>query len=275
MSSDEKPDDTYVLGHVDTEIRRLLLQGRLHDDFTEHALRMAGLRPGMRVLDVGCGPGDVSFIAARLVGPTGQVIGVDSADNVIELARARAAEHGLYHVGFESAAIADVSLDEPVDAVIGRFILVHLPDPVATLRHLATMVRPGGLIAFGECDLSAAYTAPELPLWKSVLDGAVKAFEGVGLEPAFGAKLHALFRGAGLGMPRLTLGAPMGGADDSDILAYLVESCRSVFPVAESLGLIPDEVADLETLAQRLRDEATTAQAVAILPPMICGWATV
>ena len=62
---------TDVLGHADIEIQRLLLQGRLYNDHTEHALRLAGLRPGMRVLDVGCGPGDISFVAARLVGPAG------------------------------------------------------------------------------------------------------------------------------------------------------------------------------------------------------------
>lgn len=61
---------TYALGHADAEIQRLLLQGRLYNDHTEHALRRAGLRPGMRVLDVGSGPGDVAFIAAQLVGPT-------------------------------------------------------------------------------------------------------------------------------------------------------------------------------------------------------------
>jgi ubiquinone/menaquinone biosynthesis C-methylase UbiE len=59
---------TYVLGHADVEIQRLLLQGRLYNDHTEHALRLAGLRSGMRVLDVGCGPGDVSLVAARLGG---------------------------------------------------------------------------------------------------------------------------------------------------------------------------------------------------------------
>jgi choline dehydrogenase-like flavoprotein len=84
-------ESTYVLGHVDTEIRRLVLQARLYDEFTEHALRLAGLQPGMRVVDVGCAPGDVSFIAARLVGPQGSVLGVDAAPNVIDLARIRGA----------------------------------------------------------------------------------------------------------------------------------------------------------------------------------------
>ena len=76
-------EEIYVLGHAKTEVQRLLLQGRLHDEFTEHAMHLAGLRPGMRVLDVGCGPGDVSLIAARLVGPTGTVLGVDAAAEVM------------------------------------------------------------------------------------------------------------------------------------------------------------------------------------------------
>jgi ubiquinone/menaquinone biosynthesis C-methylase UbiE len=85
---------TYLLGHADVEVRRLLLQAQLYDDYTEHALRLAGLRPGMRVLDMGCGPGDVSFVASRLVGPEGTVLGIDAAD-IVELARARAAERGV------------------------------------------------------------------------------------------------------------------------------------------------------------------------------------
>ncbi|EUA56281.1 mycolic acid cyclopropane synthetase family protein [Mycobacterium intracellulare 1956] len=131
MSIDQKPSDpsTYVLGHVDAEIRRLLLQGSLHNDFTEHVLRLAGLRPGMRVLDVGCGPGDVSFIAARLVGQQGAVLGVDAAADVVRLARSRAAQQGLRTIRFEATAITDIRLDRPVDAVIGRLILMHLPDP--------------------------------------------------------------------------------------------------------------------------------------------------
>src|SRR5882757_3846156 len=96
---------TYVLGHADIEVERLLLQARLYDKDTEHALHLAGLRPGMRVLDVGCGPGDVSFLAARLVGPTGTVLGVDAAPEMIELAGARAAEQGLSAVHFKQAGI--------------------------------------------------------------------------------------------------------------------------------------------------------------------------
>jgi ubiquinone/menaquinone biosynthesis C-methylase UbiE len=264
-------DSTYALGHDDTEIQRLLLQGRLLHDFTDYALRLAGLRPGMRVVDVGCGPGDVSFVAARLVGPTGTVLGLDSASGIVEFARTLAADRGLHNVRFETTAIADLRLDEPVDAVIGRYILMHLPDPLGALRDLATKVRPGGLIAFCEPDSSVVCTIPDLPLWQAVKDNGVNAFAGAGMDPNFGTKLYSLFRRAGLKAPRLTLGAPMGAADDADVVKLVVETWRSLMPMAKRLGPIPDELTDLNTLAHRMREEAAAAEATAIMPAMICA----
>lgn len=267
------PDDgSYVLGHVDREVRRLLLQGRLYDDYTTYVLQLAGLQPGMRVLDIGCGPGDVSFIASRPVGPTGRVLGVDASSDIIEFARSRAREHGLNNVGFEATAIADVFLDEPVDAVIGRMILMYLPDPVEALRRLATMVRPGGVIAFCEMNSAVAGSLPDLPLWRSLVDSVVQAFRYAGCDTTFGVKLDAVFRRAGLGAPRVRLGA-VGG--DTDVAIQLSETWRSMLPVAERAGLVSEELADLDTLAQRLLDQAAAAQAITITPALIGAWARV
>jgi ubiquinone/menaquinone biosynthesis C-methylase UbiE len=158
---------TYALGHADPEMQRLQLQARLYETHTERALHLAGLRPGMRVLDVGCGPGDVSFLAARLVGPTGSVLGVDAAAAALDRARSRAAEKGLSNVAFAQSTITDLVLDEPVDAVVGRLILMHLPDPVAAVGHLATQVRPGGVIAFCENDVTAVCSFPDIELFRT------------------------------------------------------------------------------------------------------------
>jgi ubiquinone/menaquinone biosynthesis C-methylase UbiE len=271
-----RPNDAgYVLGHADSEIERLLLQGRLHNDFTEHALHLAGLQPGMRVLDVGCGPGDVSYIAARLVGPTGTVLGVDSNARIVEFARARAADRFLHNVRFQTAGIADLSLDEPVDAVIGRLILMHLPHPVEALRRLATMVRPGGVVAFCETDGSVVCSIPKLPLWQAVKDAALEAFAGAGLDPSFGFRLRSVFQQAGLPAPRLTLGAPLGAAADDDMVTLMVETWRSLLPLAERLGPVAGELADLDALARRLRQQAAAADATVVMPAMICASARV
>ncbi|HYZ67731.1 MAG TPA: methyltransferase domain-containing protein, partial [Mycobacterium sp.] len=214
------------------------------------------------------------FVAARLVGPTGSVLGVDAAGDVVELARSRAADGGLSTVGFEQTTIADIAVDE-VDAVIGRLILMHLPDPVSALRQLATIVRPGGLIAFCEFDIGASRSFPDSPLARAVVRGIVDAFEAVGLDPTFGTTLHKLFRRAGLDEPRMTLAAPVGGASNIDLLAYVVEVWRLLFPVAEQLGLATDELADPGTLLPRLREEVAASDAIVVLPPMITAWTRV
>jgi SAM-dependent methyltransferase len=262
---------TYLLGHEDAEVRRLMLQARLYDDYTEHGLRLAGLRPGMRVLDVGCGPGDVSFVAARLVGLEGSVLGIDAAD-IIELARTRAAEQGLTSIRFEQTTVGDLALDEPVDAVIGRLILMHLPDPVAALRQLADLVRPGGVIAFSEFDMTGARGVPDLPLWRAARDTIIDTFTGLGLDPSFAATLPSLFRQAGLGAPQLALGAPVGGADHTELLAFVVETLRSLLPAREKLGLVSDDFADPDALLPRLRGEVAAAGAVVTTPALITAW---
>jgi len=266
---------TYILGHDDVEVQRLLLQGRLYNDYTEHALRLAGLRPGMRVLDVGSGPGDVSLIAARLVGPSGTVLGVDAAPKMIELARARTAEQGLSTVHFTQATIDAIALDEPVDAVVGRLILMHLPDPAAALRHLSSFVRPGGVVAFAENDITGARSIPEMPLFSRVTSGIVRAFEAMGLSPQFGNTLHTIFAEAGLGAPRLTLGTPIGTAADTDILAYAAQVWRLVSPIAHERGFAIDELTDIDDFVPRFREEAAAADALITMPPIITAWAHV
>lgn len=268
-------DSTYVLGHADVEVQRLLLQARLYDGYTEHALRLAGLRPGMRVLDIGSGPGDVSFVAAGLVGPTGSVLGVDAAPEMVELARARAAEKGLTTVRFTQSAIDAIALDEPVDAVIGRLILMHLPDPAATLRYLSSLLRPGGVIAFAEIDITRARSVPDLPLFSQVTSGIVRAFEAMGLSARFGTTLHTIFADAGLGAPQLTIGAPIGTAADADILAYGAEVWRLVSPIAEQGGYGLDDLGDMGEFVPRFREEALAANALITMPSIITAWTKV
>ncbi|HEX4586701.1 MAG TPA: methyltransferase domain-containing protein [Mycobacterium sp.] len=209
-----------------------------------------------------------------MVGPTGTVLGVDASSDVVEFARARAAELGLSTVKFEHTTIADIAVDE-VDAVIGRLILMHLPDPVSMMRQLAALVRPGTVIAFCEFDIAAVRTIPDSPLSRALLDGIASAFRGAGLDPAFGATLHTLFRQAGLGSPQLTLAAPVGTANDAEVWAYAVDVWRLLLPFAEQLGLVTDELAAIETLLPRMLQQAGVADAIVVLPPMITAWTSV
>ena len=152
---------------IETEHLRLVRQARLLEPLTERLLQEAGIGHGMRVLDLGCGMGDVAMLAARLVGPSGRVVGVDRDALVLAHASRRAEAAGFENIGFFQSDVADLPASQPFDAAVGRLILAFVPDPVAVLKALCTLVRSGGVLAFQEVSLAntLAQTA-HLPLRK-------------------------------------------------------------------------------------------------------------
>jgi ubiquinone/menaquinone biosynthesis C-methylase UbiE len=125
----------------------LIRQAVIWDPFTERLFRDAGIGAGQRVLDIGSGVGDVAMLAARLVGPSGAVIGVERDPVTIATARSRVANAGLSNVSFMESDIRGVPSTEHFDAVVGRAVLQYLPEAGGALRSLAALVRPDGVVA--------------------------------------------------------------------------------------------------------------------------------
>src|SRR5215470_9446979 len=128
------PASDYPLGSSDAEHERLIRQAQFVNPHTERCFREAGIGPGYRVLDLGSGVGDVALVLARLVGPTGEVIGVERDERSISRARKRVAEAGLGNVIFTRCDASQVPHEKAFDAAVGRFVLLFLPDPVSVLR---------------------------------------------------------------------------------------------------------------------------------------------
>jgi ubiquinone/menaquinone biosynthesis C-methylase UbiE len=155
----------YVLGHSKNEIQRLISQAAIFRPVTERLLRAVKIGPGMRILDLGCGAGDVSMVAAEFVGPTGLVVGIDRNQEVLTLAAERARAAGLPQIRFARASVESFSSQETFDLVIGRYIVIHQSDPIGFLRAAARLVRPGGSIAFHELRLLQRFDSlPRVPL---------------------------------------------------------------------------------------------------------------
>src|SRR6266516_2892787 len=133
------PASPYALGSTDAEHERLIRQATRLAPLTERLFREAGIGSGQRVLDIGSGVGDVAMLVAKLVGPSGQVVGVERDARSIARARARVAEAGLHSVSFTPSDVSHIPSSKPFDAVVGRFILMFLPDPVAILRSLSQL----------------------------------------------------------------------------------------------------------------------------------------
>jgi ubiquinone/menaquinone biosynthesis C-methylase UbiE len=264
----------YVLGHSEGELGRLERQARIFAEATEDILRRAGLKPGMRVLDVGCGVGDVSMIAARIVGPGGSVLGVDRAGEALRLASLRAEASGYGWAKFLQADFTTEKFDQKFDALIGRFILLHLPDRSGAIRKLTEALVPGGIVAFIEMDINASVTIPELPLFERCKGWIVDLYNKVGVEPDMGSKLYATFRAAGL-TPLMSSTARIESGPDSLAYDFLADTIGTLLPGMVQLGVATAEEVQVATLADRVRREIVAGDHCFIFPRFIGAWARV
>lgn len=265
--------DTYALGRSDAETRRLILQHQLYGPFTRQFLTAAGITAGMRVLDVGSGAGDVALLLAELVGPQGQVIGVDTNAEILEVARARAQAAGWPTVAFQSGDALELELEEAVDAVVGRWVLQYAPDPAALLRRARDWLRPGGIVAFQEIDLSIPPRAyPTGPLHDQVVRWTTPPPGAPGPDPVMGLKLFTTFLQAGLPAPQLRRDAPLGGGPGWPGYAYVAETVRSLLPFLQRFGAARPEEVDIDTLETRLRTEVTNHNGIQLLPAIVGAW---
>ena len=263
--------DNYLLGNSDAEHERLIRQANRLASSTERFFREAGIGPGQRVLDLGSGVGDVAMLVARLVGPSGEVVGIERDYRSINRARTRAAAVGLHNLEFVETDIAHFSTDSRFDAAVGRYILQFLPDPVATLGSLAQRVHSGGIIAFQEVSFApfiALFT--HLPLWSTVVSLHHEVAVRVGVNTEMGPALHKIFRDAGLPTPQMRLEMELG--NDSDFTRNLSDATLSIWPQIEKLNLHAEGLGDLRTLQQRLQDEMAASNTVVPWLPLVGAW---
>jgi SAM-dependent methyltransferase len=269
------PGDRYVLGSAGPELRRLETLSALYRQTTRLWLERAGIGPGMSVVDVGCGPGDVTRLVAELVGPAGSVTGFDGSPEALARARSRTEAAGLRNVRFEDGVVGSWTPDGPVDAVVGRLILMHLPDPGGALARLAGMVRPGGVVAFQDVVLATRRTEPDLPLVGAFNGWLLETLRRFGRPTDMGLCLSAVFREAGLPAPGLTAEAPIERGPDASGYAIMAGDVTSLLGHMERLGVATAGGVGPETFERRLRAEAARADAVLSNPLMVGAWARV
>lgn len=270
-----RPDkaDAYVLGRDAAETRRLIAQHRIYGPITRRFFEAAGIGPGMKVLDLGSGAGDVAMLVAELVGPRGQVIGIDENADILRTARERVDAAALSNVTFVAGDVGTPVGETDFDAVVGRWVLMYLPDPAAILRHAATLLRPGGLIAFHEMDVSHPPASfPPTEIMTALQDLMIPPPEVEIPDVRIGTKLFRLFVEAGLVAPELRMEAPLGGGPDWPGYDYTVETLRSLAPALRQLTGYDVTELGLDTLSERMRDQIVAAEAVQMLPPIVGAW---
>jgi len=242
---------------------------------TRRYLVDAGITPGMRVLEIGCGNGEVTQELAELVGPSGSVVALDRNEGGLAMASERMAEQGIAHVRF---AAADVTGDlsalealqgEPFDALAGRRVLMYLPDPAAVLSRLAGRLRSGGLVVFEEADstMVPARTAP-LVAHDQVTAWLRSMLVAEGANPAMGFALPATFVKAGLRFERIQAEAIILGQGTQYPLSVLL---KMMPPRLAATGIATQ--AEVDSLAEQLDIESSDPTSVYIWSMSFCAWA--
>ena len=257
----------YALGSTDAEHERLLRQAAWLAPYTERCFREAGIDAGYRVLDLGSGVGDVALLVARLVGPTGDVIGVERDERSITRARRRVAEAGLCNVNFWEGDVSQVPDDKPFDAAVGRYILCFLPNPVSILNALSRLVRPGGVFAFQEpCWAPFVKQSQPFSLWSKGASLLDETFRRSGANIEIGSMLSQVFQQAGLPSPSTRTDVLLGAEQ------WMPDVLQSLLPQMKQFNLSVESLGDFATLSQRLRAEVAKAHGQIPLPSLVSAW---
>ena len=192
-ASPPNSEDTYSQGHAESVVR----SHRWRTAENSAGYLLPELRAGLDVLDIGCGPGTITADLARLVAP-GQVLGIDPSESVLEQARETASAAGRDNVRFDTGDVYALDADPGTyDVVHAHQVLLHLKDPVAALREMLRVVRPGGVVAARDTDYGGMVWWPSDPRLDRWLEIYRAVMHDSGGEPDAGRRLLAWARAAG------------------------------------------------------------------------------
>ncbi len=155
------------------------------------------LRPGMQLLDCGCGPGSITVGLADIVAP-GQVTGIDHEPLQVDRARALAAERLVANVTFETADLFNLPFpDASFDGVVAHAVLMHVADRLTALREFHRVLRPGGFVAVKDIKTDHQILEPSTPLLREFLELLDRARRHNGIPTSAPHRYRALLREAG------------------------------------------------------------------------------
>jgi SAM-dependent methyltransferase len=171
---------------------------------------------------------------------------------------------------FNESNVNEILDEKPFDAAVGRFILMYLPDPVATLRSISQVVRPGGIIVFQEPTwVPVIAHLQALPLWfatASLIDKTMR----VSANHDMGAELYDTFVEAGLPAPTVRMELPMG--KEAYLAQWYHNTLSSLLPQVERLHMPIESVGPLDTLVERLQNEVANSKTVACWFASVGAW---
>jgi SAM-dependent methyltransferase len=261
----------YTLSNSDAERRRLARQAEVLRPVTERLFRSAGITDGARVLDVGCGGGDVTELLVDLVGTSGAVTAFDRDPAQVAATAQRFAAAA-------NVTVVEGSIDDPpageFDAVVGRLVLMYQPDLDAAIASLARRCKHRGIMAFLESnnrpDAPQALYWPPSALNDKIAGWIEKAWGSTSVQYLVGIRVPAALRAAGL-EPQHPYEPGALIYEGEHRIEMTTGLLRSMLPALERAGVDPEEI-DIDTLGDRMRADGGNGQ-LSVVGPLLGVWA--
>lgn len=270
MSAELSVGDRYVLATGGVGARRLALLNSVYGPSTERLLVDADVRPGMRVVDFGCGTGNTTVSLARMVGNNGSVVGLDASREQLELARDRVVQLGLNNTEFVEANVYETHLSRAsFDVAYARLILCHLQRPLDMLGEMLAVLKPGGILICEDLDISTLATDPPSEAYREIVRLSLELGKQRGVDYCMGAHLHSLLVQTGL-RPQVRVVQPAFAAgEEKRIWEY---TFLEAAPQMIAGGLTSEE--KIEELRQQLAHIASNDSILVFQARFVQFWAT-
>jgi ubiquinone/menaquinone biosynthesis C-methylase UbiE len=224
---------------------------------TLELFQLAGLRPGMRCVDVGCGSGDVTLDMAVLVGPAGWVAGIDIDQAKLEFAREEARGRGLANVAFETADVNQWTGPGQYDFVYCRFLLQHLARPAGLLSRMWDAARPGGVLVVEDADLGGLFCDPDNAAFSFYQRMYAEVLTRNGGDPGCARRLARYFRETGIPAPSMRLLQGINADGDAKAMPLLTLEAIADWIVSSGLASAAEVTAAIEDLRAFTTDPDT------------------
>ena len=240
---------------------RLQTQAEEFSSSTEESMMKLGIKPDMKVVDIGCGTGSVSFMISPMVGELGQVVGVDSNQYAIDYCNETARSQGILNAKF---ILSDAtSLDfgsHTFDVSYSRFLFQHVKDASQALREMVRVTKPGGVVMVEDCDLFTWLLYPKNESVSKLWHWYESIQLERGTDPEIGRKLYAMFLDEGL-------------EPSVDVYSKSVYFNRDVFwkSITAVLEKINNE--ELKRLINGIQEFAMTPNSIFVFPLVFRVWA--
>jgi ubiquinone/menaquinone biosynthesis C-methylase UbiE len=203
-------EEKYSLPVGKADLERMTILGDIYMPYCAEFLLQNGLKPGIKVADVGCGPGNTSLWLADQVGEIGKVIGIDNSDAQLFILNNRILEKKIHNISTQKADIYQIDqMNEKFDLIFCRFLFIHLTNPLLAIKKLRMLLKPGGNLIIAELDNATWSSYPESKALKKDTELLCNVGVRKGADFCIGSKLYGYLRKENFNLISIKIAQPI------------------------------------------------------------------